>query len=62
MYKKNNAVRLRQKQKEQINMAANLLKCYEIVPRQYFEEDFVFNFEYLVQKKEIIMQAQEDVN
>ena len=39
-------MRLRQKQREQVNNAANLIRCYETVPSQYFDEDFMFNFQY----------------
>ena len=61
MYKKNNSIRTRLKQKEQINMAASLVKCYDLVPHQYFDEGFMFNFEYLTKDKSMIMKAQEEV-
>ena len=54
-------MRLRQKQREQVNNAANLIRCYEMVPSQYFDQDFMFNFQYLVKDKSVIFKAQEDV-
>jgi len=62
VYKKNNAMRTRQKQREQVNNAANLIKCYETVPSQYFDQDFMFNFQYLVKDKSLLFKAQEDLS
>jgi len=62
VYKKNNAIRARQKQREQVNNAANLIKCYETVPSQYFDEDFMFNFQYLVKDRSVLFKAQEDLS
>jgi len=62
VYKKNNAIRFKQKQNEQTNMAAKLLKCYEIVPTYYFKENFMFNFKFLVKDTAIIAKNQEDVD
>lgn len=53
--------RIAHKQIEQVNMAASLLKCYEIVPNEYFDDRFMFNFRFLKQDKGMIMQVQEDV-
>jgi len=54
-------MRARQKQREQVNNAANLIRCYETVPSQYFDEDFMFNFQYLAKDKSVIFKAQEEV-
>ena len=57
----NNMMRARNRETEQINMAANLVRCYEMVPRQYFDQQFIFNFEYLLREKSAILKVQEEV-
>ena len=48
VYKKNNAIKtLRQREKEQINIAESLLKCYDVVKPSFFDEKYVFDFSFL---------------
>jgi hypothetical protein len=62
VYKKNNASRLKKlKSKEQVNIIGSLMKCYEVVPNQYFEKNFGFNFQYFTRDKAKLAQIQEDV-
>ncbi len=37
------------------------MKCYDVVPTEYFENSFVFNFEYFTREKVKIGQLQEKV-
>jgi len=61
-YRKINASRLQKaKGTTHINVVGNLLKCYEMVPSQYFDDEFVFNFEYLTQDKAKVFDIQEKV-
>jgi len=58
-----NASRLKKtKGNDQVNILGNLLKCYEEVPNQYFEEKFIFNFKYLTQDKARVLSVQDQVN
>jgi hypothetical protein len=49
------------KSKEQINITGSLMKCYDVVPAEYFENSFVFNFEFFTREKQKIGQVQEKV-
>ena len=61
-YKKQNARRIRRNKEAQgTDVEGNLKKCYQIVPGQYFDDDFHFNFEYLTSDKEKVFRMQEDV-
>ena len=52
----------KQKQKDEINLTENLLSCYKKVPAYFFDEKFVFNFEYLNRNINKMAEIQDDVN
>lgn len=49
------------KSKGQVNITGSLMKCYDLVPAEYFENTFVFNFEFFTREKQKITQLQEKV-
>jgi hypothetical protein len=62
VYKKRNEARLRKlRDKGQENIVGSLMKCYEAVPGQYFEGDFVFDFQFFSREKETITRIQDNV-
>ena len=50
------------KQMEKTDIKGGLVQCFATVPVQYFDEEFLFNFEYLTNDKSKILQVQEDVS
>jgi len=61
-YKKLNARRIkRSKEVQATDVQGSLQKCYQVIPSQYFDDDFHFNFEYLTSDKEKVVRMQEDV-
>lgn len=51
----------KRRERQETNIGGNLEKCYKTVPELYFDDDFLFNFEYLTSQKDRIMKIQEDV-
>ena len=62
IYKRNNALRLQRiKEKENINLTETLVSCYKRVPSNFFDQKYLFNFEYLNRDKNKMSNIQEDV-
>ena len=51
----------KQKDKDKINLTESLLECYKKVPGYFFDEKFVFNFEYLNRDINKMAPIQDDV-
>lgn len=45
-----------------IDIVGNLMRCYDFVPNLYFDERFIFNFEYLTKDRSKVLNAQDDVS
>lgn len=61
-YQKNKAIKdVRQREKELINISESLVKCYNIVKPSFFDENFVFDFSYLVKNVGQLRATQEEV-
>ena len=62
IYKKNKIIKsVRQKEKEQINISESLVKCYNLVKPNFFDEKYIFDFGYLKRDMRQLRAIQDEV-